>query len=311
MTLRHRVNTVLEFRDPGHRPGQIFTVVLFGLIVLNVAAVVLGSFDDLYQAWAPWFDGFEIFSVVFFTVEYLLRLWTAPERHVGHPRPHLTHALSFFAVVDLLAVVPFYLPFLFPIDLRVLRMLRVLRLVRVLKLGRLIESFELVRRVLLKERDALLASLFLLATLLVVASCLMFAVENEAQPDRFSNIVATMWWAVVTLTTVGYGDIFPITPLGKVLSGVISILGIGLVALPTGIISSGFIGELNKKRGPTEVYRNKKKGSLYRVLHRARDCTNSRDGTPVVVYASVDDPSLVFVRDEDEFALKFEPLPLG
>jgi len=308
MTLRQRVNDLLEHHDSTHRPGQVFSLVLFVLILLNVAAVVLASFDDLYQAWAPWFDGFEVFSVVFFTGEYLLRLWTAPERYPGHRRPRLTHARSFFSLVDLLAVLPFYLPLVVPIDLRVLRVLRVLRLVRVLKLGRLIESFELVRRVLLKEREALLASLFLLTTLLVVASCLMFAVEHEAQPDRFSNIVATMWWAVVTLTTVGYGDIFPVTALGKVLSGLISILGIGLVALPTGIISSGFIGELNKKRA-TEVYRNRKKGSLYQVLHRGLDCTNSRDGTKVVVYASVDDPSLVFVREEEEFALKFEALP--
>lgn len=208
-------------------------------------------------------------------------------------------------MVDLLAVLPFYLPFLLPVDLLVLRFLRVFRLIRVLKLGRLVESFDLVRRVLLKERDALLASAFLLVTLLVVAACLMYAVEHEVQPDQFPHIVAAMWWAIVTLTTVGYGDVFPITAWGKILLGVISVLGIGMVALPTGIISSGFIGEFNRRRSG-EVFRHLKSGNLYRVVHRAHDCTNALDGTRVVVYTSVDDPHAVYTRDEAEFLAKFQ-----
>jgi voltage-gated potassium channel len=311
MTLRARVNGVLENPGPDHRTGQVFSVFLGILILLNILAVILSSFDELSAAYGPWFDGFEVFSVSFFTVEYLLRLWTAPERYPGARHPYLKHTVSFFALVDLLAVMPFYLPLLLPIDLRTLRVLRVFRLIRVFKLGRLFESFELVRRVFVKERDALLASVLLLATLLVLASCLMYTVEHDAQPDKFANIVATMWWAVVTLTTVGYGDVFPITAGGRMLSAVISILGIGLVALPTGIISSGFIAELSKKKSsvPQDVYRNKKNGQLYHVIHRAQDCTNARDGTPVVVYAPVDNPSgLTFVRDQAEFDVKFEPV---
>jgi voltage-gated potassium channel len=290
MTLRQRVSSVLEFHDRSHRAGQVFSLVLFTLIFLNIAAVILVSFDDLALAYGPWFDGFEVFSVAFFTVEYLLRLWTAPEKYSGVGHPRLRHARSFLSLIDLLAVLPFYLPLVFPVDLRVLRVLRVFRLVRVFKLGRFLESFDLVRRVLLKERDALVASAFLLVTLLVVASCLMYGVERDAQPDKFPSIPAAMWWAVVTLTTVGYGDVFPVTVWGKVLSGTISILGIGLVALPTGIISSGFIGEFNRRKALRSLYRNKKNGHLYQVLHRAQDCTNARDGTRVVVYTPADDP---------------------
>jgi voltage-gated potassium channel len=143
-------------------------------------------------------------------------------------------------ILDLCAILPFYLPFVI-IDLRVLRIFRLFRLLRVFKLTRYNKSFNLIGRVFKREKDKLLMTFFIVGIMLLLAASVMYAVENAIQPDAFPNILATLWWAVVTLTTVGYGDVYPVTVLGKLLSGIISILGIILIALPSGIISSGFI----------------------------------------------------------------------
>jgi voltage-gated potassium channel len=149
-------------------------------------------------------------------------------------------------IFDLCAILPFYLPFVF-IDLRVLRILRLVRLFRVIKLTRYNKSFDLIGRVFKREKDKLLMTFFIVGIMLLLASSVMYVVENVVQPDEFPNILATLWWAVVTLTTVGYGDVYPVTVLGKLLSGIISILGIILIALPSGIISSGFIKEYEER----------------------------------------------------------------
>ena len=156
------------------------------------------------------------------------------------------------AIIDLLAILPFYLPFIIPVDLRFLRMLRLLRLLRILKLNRYNDSMDIIIKIFKREKEKLITTFFVMAILILFSSSLMYYVENEAQPDKFPNIVASLWWAVATLTTVGYGDIYPITSLGKLFSGVIALLGIGLVALPTGIISSGFITEVNNNKAEKE-----------------------------------------------------------
>jgi voltage-gated potassium channel len=145
-------------------------------------------------------------------------------------------------IFDLCAILPFYLPFAF-IDLRVLRIWRLVRLLRVIKLTRYNKSFDLIVKVFKREKDKLLMTFFIVGIMLLLASSVMYVVGNVVQPDEFPNILATLWWAVVTLTTVGYGDVYPVTVLGKLLSGIISILGIILIALPSGIICSGFIKE--------------------------------------------------------------------
>ena len=150
-------------------------------------------------------------------------------------------------MVDLLSVLPFYLPYFIKIDLRVIRVLRLFRLLRLLKLNRHSKSLNLIVTVFKKTKSDILVTVFIVSFLLIVAATLMYDIENEAQPDAFSNIGEALWWSVATLTTVGYGDIYPITGLGKLLSGVIALLGIGIVALPTGIISSAYIDEIQAK----------------------------------------------------------------
>lgn len=244
----HQAYLLVTPREDSRRGSRLFSSFIMVLILANVAAVVLCSFKDLYERYAGWFDGFEVFSVVIFTVEYLVRLVTARELFPQARFPRLKYLFSFYSLIDLAAIVPFYIPLLVAVDLRFLRLLRLFRLLRIFKFTRYFQAFGIIGRVLKKEKQALAASFCLLSLLLLMASCAMYAAESEAQPDKFPNIIATLWWAVVTLTTVGYGDVYPVTALGKFLSGAISIIGIGVVALPTGIISSGFISEFSKSK---------------------------------------------------------------
>jgi voltage-gated potassium channel len=151
-------------------------------------------------------------------------------------------------LIDLLAIAPAFLPLFFAMDLRIVRVLRLFRLFRLLKMGRYVESLNTLDDVVRSKKEELLVTTIMIATLLLFSGSLMYLVENEAQPDKFPDIPSALWWGIATLTTVGYGDVFPITPAGKVLGGVIAFLGIGMFALPTGILASGFAEEIQKNR---------------------------------------------------------------
>ncbi len=185
----------------------------------------------------------ENFSVVVFTIEYALRLWTATcvYENTSHLKARVKYIFSFMPLIDLLAILPFYLPFIFPVDLRVLRLIRLLRLMRIFKLNRYTRALSAIGNVLKNKASQLISAVFVVFLLMIIASILMYSFENEAQPNVFENAFSGLWWAVATFTTVGYGDIYPITVLGKILSSVMAMLGIGLVAVPTGIISAGFV----------------------------------------------------------------------
>ena len=165
------------------------------------------------------------------------------------------YAFSWLGIVDLLSILPFYLPLIFTPNLLVVRILRLLRLLRIFKLTRFSKSMRTIGNVLRETRADLVTTLFVTFILLVLSSSIMYYVERGAQPDKFASIGHAFWWAVATLTTVGYGDVYPVTPLGKLLSGIIAIVGIGFIALPTGIISSAFIDQINARKAaqtPTE-----------------------------------------------------------
>ena len=248
--LRKRLFEIIEKGSDKDIPSKVFDYFIIILIILNIISVILESFYSLYQHHVRFFSGFEKVSVIIFTIEYFLRLWTASLRYPHSRHPYLRHSVSFMALIDLFAILPFYLPFFIPFDLRFIRILRLIRLLRIFKLNRYSDSMVMIGNVLKKEKDILLTTVFFTFILLLLASSLMYYIETEAQPEQFPNIIASLWWAVATLTTVGYGDVYPITTLGKFLSAIIAILGIGLVALPTGILSSGFINEINKKKRP-------------------------------------------------------------
>lgn len=224
------------------------------LITLNVLAVMLESVKSIELSYARELHAFDLVSVAIFSVEYLLRLWSSP---VGRPDSSPTIArirymFSFFGMVDLLAVAPFYLHTLFVTDLRVVRGLRLLRLERLLLLGRYSKGLRMLGRAVTRTRTELYASFAVIAMMLVISSTVVYYIENEAQPDKFSSIPESLWWGVITLTSVGYGDTYPITPLGKLFGGIIALLGVGLAALPSGLIASGFMQEFKEEQEARE-----------------------------------------------------------
>lgn len=217
---------------------------IYLLIILNILALILESFNEMKDQYGSLFEAFEIFSIIVFSLEYLARLYTANVK--GEPRSKFV--FSFYGIVDLLAVLPFLLPFVLGLDLRVLRVLRLFRLIRIFKLGRYNESFRTIREVLKATKTELLMTVFIAFILLLISSTLMYYVESDIQPEKFKSIPHAFWWAIATLTTVGYGDVYPVTGMGRLLSSIIAIIGIGFVALPTGILSSAFMDRV--KRGP-------------------------------------------------------------
>lgn len=242
------LNTIDKAEDPNSL-SRYFDVFIVSLILLNVLAVILETVQSLYNQYKLVFIYFEYFSVGIFTIEYIIRVWacTVIEKYKHPVIGRLKYMISAEAIIDLLAILPFYLPRILALDARFLRILRLFRLLRVFKLGRYSYAFQSIVNVIKKRKEELLTSLAFLIVILILASSLMYYIEHEAQPEAFTSIPATMWWAVATLTTVGYGDIFPITPLGKLLGAFIAILGVGVFALPAGIIATGFESEISKK----------------------------------------------------------------
>jgi voltage-gated potassium channel len=249
MTFREKIFNVIDEKNKETRLSRTFDFFIIGLITLNVVAIVLESFESLRVNYKQEFYYFEIFSVAVFSVEYLLRLVTAD---LKYPNKTIFGATTSFitsplALIDLFAILPTYLPLLIPIDLRFIRILRLLRITRLFKINRYSRSLILIGDVFREKRSDLGITVFVTFILLVIASTLMYHIEGQEQPKAFPNIVASFWWAIATLTTVGYGDVYPITAWGKFISGIIALLGIGLVALPTGILSSAFIEKINNK----------------------------------------------------------------
>ncbi|MDH7511267.1 MAG: ion transporter [Methanolinea sp.] len=251
-SLKARVYSMLE-GDPerGGRAAWVIDLFLMLLIIANVAATVLESVRSIAVAYPAFFAGFEVFSVAVFSVEYVLRLWTCTRNpaFAAAVTGRLKYAVTPLALVDLLAVLPFYVPFLIPADLRFMRILRLMRIFRLLKMSRYTSALRFVRNAFVREKEVLAVAACVLVILVVFSSCLMFYLEHEAQPEAFSNIPQTMWWAVETLTTVGYGDIVPVTAGGKVLGSFIAILGIAMFAVPTGILATAFLEEVRFRKG--------------------------------------------------------------
>ncbi|HEV7301321.1 MAG TPA: ion transporter [Tepidisphaeraceae bacterium] len=262
ISLKRRVYEMIERPADGdeavaQRHLVWFDQALATLILLNVAAVILETVKPIDQRWGGFFYGFEIFSVIVFSAEYLTRLWCCTaDPQFAHPVwGRLRFAVRPMPLVDLLAILP-SLILTFGADLRFVRALRLLRLLRVLKLGRYSRAVGLLGNVLRSRGPELAVMFLILMIVIVVAAGAVYYAEHEAQPEVFSSIPASMWWAVVTLTTIGYGDVYPVTHLGKLLGGIIAICGIGIVALPTAIIASGFSEELAARRRQRHAHKS-------------------------------------------------------
>ena len=247
--LKSRIHQILEdfhFKDTA---AKIVNIFIISLIILNVIAVILET-EESFKIYSKYFKYFEIFSVIIFTIEYLLRVWssTADKRYKRPFVGRLKFMLRGFLLIDLISILPFYLPVLLPFDLRFIRILRFFRILRVLKLGRYSEAIQSIARVIKSKSADLISVIIVIMVLLVVASGCMYYIEHDAQPEKFKSIMSAMWWSVVTLTTVGYGDVYPVTVPGKIFGAIIAFLGIGMFALPAAILASGFTEELQRKK---------------------------------------------------------------
>ncbi|HEX4410858.1 MAG TPA: ion transporter [Xanthobacteraceae bacterium] len=244
-TLRHRLAVIFEDEEPRNALTRAVNGALALLIIANVSCVILESVEPIRRGFAAPFDIFENVSTTIFAVEYVLRVWVCVDYHVTPYRDpvwgRLRYMRSFFALVDLVSVLPSLIGFFDAADFRIVRLLRLLRM---LKLVRHSTTFTLLFAVLREEGRAISALLFVLLLTVTISASLMFMLENEAQPEVFTSIPVAMWWAIETLTTVGYGDIVPATLLGRVIGGCVSIIGIGTLALFSGLITVGFLDQL-------------------------------------------------------------------
>lgn len=249
LTLRRRLNELFDDSLPRGPAVRLFNAGLAALIIVNVASVILESVEGLRDGFDRVFWWIEQIATIVFAVEYVLRVWASVELRGGQYRDpiwgRLRYMRSFFALVDLVAVLPALLGILGAGDLRSLRLLRLLRM---LKLTRHSTVFSLLWSVFHEEARAIVAILFIIALTLIMSGSLMYMIENEAQPQIFSSIPAAMWWAIETLTTVGYGDVVPVTVPGKILGGLVSVIGVGTLALFSGLITVSFMDQLRLRR---------------------------------------------------------------
>ena len=246
--IRHRIYEILEQAMPDDAASRYTHAALVVLTLGSVTSVVLDSVPSLAEHDEPIFFAVELLTVFAFTLEYILRFWVAPlhppYKRMKPWRVMVSHAISLPALIDLLTILPFYLSLVSPADLRVFIVFRVFRF---LKLARYSPGIRSLYEAIINERRALLACLVILASLVLVSASLMHLIEHQAQPEKFGTIPDAMWWAVVTLTTVGYGDVVPITPLGKFVAGIIAIMGLGMLALPVGIIATSFAEVIHRR----------------------------------------------------------------
>lgn len=247
---RKRTAEVLYSADRNDPLTHRLDLALIFLISFNVLAVVLESVNSIKAVAPDFFYYFEVFSVVIFSLEYLARVWSVVDNPWRSEQIHplggrVRYMFTWMAMVDFVAIAPFYLGMLTGVDLRILR---ALRLLRIFKLTRYSSAMTMLFQVFREESRTILAAMFVATLLMVVASTLAFIIEHPYQPQVFSSIPAAMYWAVVTMTTVGYGDMVPITAAGRVLGAFIGILGLGMVALPAGILASGFNNALHRRR---------------------------------------------------------------
>ncbi|KAF7774376.1 voltage-gated potassium channel [Pseudoalteromonas citrea] len=248
---RVKVAALLAGKAPYQKAGGYLDVFLITLIMINVVAIVLESVPELTAQYQSHFLLLEVTSVGIFAFEYLLRLWSSVEQagykelSATNSKKRIKYLFSPLALIDLMAILPSLLMMFFAFDLR---FLRVIRLFRIFKLTRYSRAMQLLLAAFREEGSSLLAAFFIMSVVLIMASCGIYLLEHDVQPDKFGSIPESMWWAMATLTTVGYGDVVPITPIGRFFGGVITLLSMGMVAIPTGLLASSFAEQLRKRR---------------------------------------------------------------
>ena len=251
---RKRVAEIIEVGRSDDWISRGYDLLSTVILLLNVAVTVLYTFDSMELRHGKTLLALEGVSVAFFAVDYVLRLWTAYFAYPGNTeaRAIIKYMLSFTGIIDLLSFLPYYLPIFFPTGAAVFRMFRVVRIFRLFQINAYYDSLNVISEVISSKRQQLMSSVFIILVLMLASSLCMYSLEHEAQPEVFSNAFSGIWWSVSTLLTVGYGDIYPITNLGKVVGICITFLGVGMVAIPTGIISAGFVDQYSRLKRISE-----------------------------------------------------------
>lgn len=245
---RRRLSQIIEVGSSDDWMSRSYDVISTLFLLCNVAVTILYTFDDMELKYGNILLRAEAVTVAFFAVDYVLRLWTAYFTYSGlsELKAIKKYVSSFTGIIDLLSFLPYYLPIFFPTGAAVFRMFRVIRIFRLFQINAYYDSLNVITEVISSKRQQLLSSVFIILVLMLASSLCMYSLEHEAQPDVFSNAFSGIWWSVSTLLTVGYGDIYPITTLGKIFSIFITFLGVGMVAIPTGIISAGFVDQYSR-----------------------------------------------------------------
>ena len=244
-TLKRRIFDIIQIGNKDDFISRSFDWFIVTIIILNILTVFLDTFDELTRFKAL-FRFIEAVTVAVFCVEYILRIWTADMLYPAKKgiRAQLSFLHSFDGVVDLLTILPFF----FLDGFIVFRMLRVVRILHLFRVNVHYDSFHVITSVLVEKKNQIFSSVFIIIVLMLASSLGIYSAEHEAQPEAFSNAFSGIWWSVSTLLTVGYGDIYPITAIGKIMAILIAFLGVGVVAIPTGIISAGFVEQYTKKQ---------------------------------------------------------------
>ena len=245
-----RVFEMLSKAEDDDRFSKAIDWFIIALIILSIVSIIMESFAELYVEHRLVFQVIEYITIAVFSAEYLLRIWTADLLYPDARHPRLKYIFSFMAVIDLLSILPFYMPFISSSFrfLRLFRLFRILRLLRIFKLGRYFEALQIIVKVIRDSGPQLIMSMVICFFVMLFSAAVMYTVENQVQPNQFSNVISSLWWAMCTLTTVGYGDVYPITDVGKFFASVISLVGIGIIAIPTGIIAAGFAEGIRKNQ---------------------------------------------------------------
>ena len=274
---RKRVFDIIEVGNDQDWISRLYDLINSLAIVVNLAVSVMYTFEQLRAPYGAWLLGVEAVTVAFFAADYCLRLWTARflNPKLSEPRAVWKYICSFSGLVDLLSFLPYYLPFFFPSGAVAFRMFRVVRIFRLFRINAYYDSLNVITQVIASKRQQLVSSVFIILVLMLASSLCMYSLEHEAQPEVFTNAFSGIWWSVSTLLTVGYGDIYPITTMGKVFGICITFLGVGMVAIPTGIISAGFVDQYSRIKRLSE-YANESDVHFIKISLSKRDRWSGR-----------------------------------
>jgi voltage-gated potassium channel len=246
--LKNTVYRILESTTGDRGIGRKVAFAFILVILINVVFAILETEPDLFERYGRLFDIVAIVSILLFSAEYVLRLWSCSvEPKYQGVFGHIRYMLTPMAIIDLISIAPFYF-LVFGWDIRIVMIIRFSRIIWMLKLGRYSKAVRMFGRVIRSKKEELFVAYFILFVLLIFLSSLLFVAEHQAQPDKFASILSSLWCGIMTITTVGYGDLYPVTPFGKVIAGLLACSGIALIALPAGIFTSGLVAEMNRSR---------------------------------------------------------------